>query len=78
MQNTKKLLYSLYAAGAVLGASMLSGCVRTVYVSPDGYPSYGPTYAPTYNPSTSNTSNAGQAVSGVLMGIGQGLSSIHF
>lgn len=76
MKNTKKLLYSLYAAGAVLGASLLSGCVRTVYVSPDGYPSYTPTYTPTYNTSSGGNSDAGQILSGILMGIGQGLSGL--
>ena len=46
MQNTKKLLCSLYAAGAVLGASLLSGCqtTRYVYLNADGTPAYVPTY----------------------------------
>ena len=79
MQNTKnmkKLLRSLYAAGAVLGGSMLSGCVtRTVYVNADGYPIYTPN-APTYTPTSTynnNTSNTGEILSGILMGIGQAL-----
>ena len=72
MKKTRKLLYSLYAAGAVLGGSMLSGCVtRTVYVYPNGQPTYVP--ASSYN---SGSSNAGEVFSGILMGIGQGLSGL--
>ena len=78
MENTKNLLYSLYAAAAVLGGSMLSGCVtRTVYVYPDGRPVYRPTATYTTTPSyNSGSSSAGQALSGILMGIGQGLSAL--
>ena len=83
MKKTRKLLYSLYAAGIVAGASALTGCVtRTVYVYPNGYQSYSaprprPTYTPppVYRPIKSNGgANAGPVVSGVL----QGLSGLHF
>ena len=74
MNNTKKLLYSLYAAGIVLGASALSGCstTRTVYVYPDGTRMYAPTPSSGYN----NTSCGGEILSSILMGIGQGLSGL--
>ena len=74
MQNTKKLLCSLYAAGAVLGASLLSGCqtTRYVYLNADGTPAY----VPTYNSGSGNSNAAGSIISGILQGIGQGLSGL--
>ena len=73
MRNTRKLLYSLYAAGVVAGASTLSGCyTRTIYVTPDGYPTYAPTHVPAPQPLTA--SEATSLSSGILMGIGQVLS----
>ena len=84
MKKTRKLLYSLYAAGIVTGASMLSGCVtRTVYVYPAGQPSYSvPRPAPAYTPapaynttrrSSGGNSHASDVLSGILMGIGKAL-----
>ena len=65
MKNTKKLLYSLYAAGAVLGAAMLSGCCQTryIYLNSDGTPAYVPTS------SESGLSNFGRALGGFCSGI---------
>lgn len=65
MKNTKKLLYSLYAAGAVLGASLLSGCqtTRYVYLNADGTPAYVPA------PTNSGLSNFGRALGGICSGI---------
>ena len=78
MQNTKKLLYSLYAASAVLGASLLSGCqtTRYVYLNADGTPAYVP--SPSYTPTSTQSfkSNAGSVISGILQGVGQGLSAL--
>lgn len=78
MKNTKKLISSLYAVGAITGASILSGCVRTVYVYPEGNPSYyapTPSYTPSYNGGSYNggNSDAGEILGGILMGIGQAL-----
>jgi len=68
MKNTKKLLYSLYAAGIVLGASVLSGCCQTryVYLNADGTPAYTPTSA---TPVKSNSQIPGQVISGILQGL---------
>jgi len=76
MKNTKKLLYSLYAAGAVLGASLLSGCqtTRYVYLNADGTPAYVP--APTPTSSVGSSHVTGSIISGILQGIGQGLSGL--
>ena len=72
MKNTKKLLYSLYAAATVVGAATLSGCAtRTVYVYPAGYPT---TPTPTYV--TPSSGCAPEIFTGILMGIGQGLSGL--
>ena len=77
MKNTKKTLYSLYAAGVVAGASMLSGCTttRTVYVYPDGRQIYVPEQNSTNNSHFDENTAAGigQILSGILMGIGQAL-----
>ena len=68
--NTKKLLYSLYAAGIVLGASVLSGCCQTryVYLNADGTPAYTPT-------PTSRTYNS-DIPSSIISGVFQGLSGL--
>ena len=60
MQNIKKQLFYLYAAAAVLGASMVSGCCTA---GANGYNGY-------------NNSTGGEIMSGILMGIGQGLSGL--
>ena len=76
MQNTKKLLYSLYAVGTILGASLLSGCqtTRYVYLAPDGTPAYTPTITSGSNIGNSHVPSS--ILSGVLQGIGQGLSGL--
>ena len=67
MKNTKKILYSLYAAGIVLGAAMLSGCCQTryVYLNSDGTPAY----IPSSCSSGSGLSNFGRALGGICSGI---------
>lgn len=56
---SRKLIYALLAVGAVLGASLTSGCV-----SQQGYGYSG------------NNDMTGQVLSGILIGIGQGLSGL--
>ena len=77
MKNTKKTLYSLYAAGVIAGASMLSGCTstRTVYVYPDGSRIYGPeqkSFGANYSDDDAAV-GLSQIIPGILMGIGQAL-----
>ena len=68
MQNTKKILYSLYAAGTVLTASMLSGCTSVYFPQSERQDS-----TTTQNEAGVRT---GEILSGILMGIGQGLSAL--
>ena len=60
MSKTRKLLYSLYAASAVFATSMLTGCQTQS----------------SYSGSNNSSGTAGEIISGVLMGIGQGLSGL--
>ncbi|MGN0920065.1 MAG: hypothetical protein ACI4OR_04865 [Alphaproteobacteria bacterium] len=72
MKNTKKLLYSLYGAGFVLGASALSGCCQTryVYLNADGTPAYNtPTYTPPQKQSSFGSTIPSQIISGILQGL---------
>ncbi len=71
--KSKKVLYSLYTIGAVLGASLVSGCTTTryVYLNADGSPAY--TSPARTRSSSSGSTVPSQILSGILMGLGGGL-----